>query len=165
MEEKKTYEKLYPGTYQCSLKIKECAVPNFAKKPDGTWYKTTETSPGFRLVFKVNNRAAYINKEIKRSAHEKGNLYGMVRELHNSLLKELKPNEKGWFKEGELEKKLWEVDGKWFMVECVDNKGYTKFKSATPCEAPHDADEKIVQEAVSQTQEAQSVFEDDDIPF
>lgn len=177
MEEKREYERLMPGTYKCSLKIKDCEVADIAQKNDGTWYRTGTSKPGFRLIFKVNNRNAYINKEVRKTSSEKGNLYKTARELHNSLLKDIKFNERGWaVDESALYKKLIELEGKWFDVEITAKGNYTKFVSASPCEPPANADEtiktyevkeKILEERASQDLQASSElpFEDDDIPF
>ena len=170
-EGKREYEKLFPGTYKCSLKIKECSVPEWARKSDGTSYKTGAMLPGFRLVFKVNNRNAYVTKEFKRSSHEKSNLYGLTRELHDSLLKELRPNEKGWFDESALTKKFLELDGRWFDVEVNVVNGYSRYVRASPCEAPNNADETVTTYSADSSPTnpnedvVAQVFEDDDIPF
>jgi len=160
--EEKKFEDIPGGVYVCSLKVKDIMVNKWGKRPDGSSYKTDELEPGFRLVFKVKDRQAYITKSFKKSAHEKGNCYKFAQDLNGSLLRdELEFNADGWCEESTLFNLLKQCDSKWFEVTCIKKDGkYLNLTKVKPIDAPAGGEVPPTPEPAESTD-----VDDDDIPF
>lgn len=160
------FDEIEAGEYRCTLKIKECEATKWGKDSDGKPTKIG-TRPGYRFVFKVQNKNAWINKTVGRTAHERGALFKILQELTNSLLKEITFNAKGFADpEEKLFRLIHELGDKEYMVKCERNGEYVNYVSATPV-PPVDPNEveEVPFGGLPDEPALPPSYEEDDIPF
>lgn len=154
----KEFQTTPEGTWVCSLKLKDCEVAKWAKKSDGTRYKTDEKREGVRFVFKVEDKDYYIVKSLPKTEHRNGGLYKFMQELSNSLLKEVTFNEKNFAEDTTLFYDILEkLQEKKYNVEVIHATSGDRVFANVKSVSPIDPSKEDLLKDVS--------YDDDLIPF
>ncbi len=154
------FDELESGTYTCTLtKVNDCERNVYRNG-----VKIDKKVPGLRFVFKVDDKTAWICKAVTATTSERGGLFKLLQQLHDSILRQVQ------FEEGYALKETFyslidEVKGKRFKVTCERNGEYLNFVSAVPTDDPAPASKvqtppPHTDDDISFTDEA-----DDEIPF
>lgn len=151
------FEDLEPGTYVCTLKIKDC----LKKK-----WNSDETVQGYRFSFKVDGKNAYINSfPVTATTSKRGALFGMMQQCHDSLLKEVRFSDRGFaLDEDKFFELLQACESKMYEVTCSNHEAhgqtYLKLEEFKPLPGACKGGTKA-QDVIPQAAEE----DDSDIPF
>lgn len=151
------FDEISDGEHNCTLtKVVECQKPVWKNGE-----KLDQTVDGLRFVFKVFDKKAWICKTVTSTTHERGALYKLLQELHDSILRELE-FEDGYGLRALFIEKINEAVGKNYAVKCEKNGDYVNYISARPIsESPNT---KPASKTLVENEQVQD-FNDDDIPF
>lgn len=159
--EEREFELCPEGEHICTLKLKDCEVAKWAKR-NGELVKLPDKRPGIRFVWQVEGKPWYITKSVGNTTSERGQLFKLMQECADSILREIQFDKKGFAKEADV---FYDVlDGLTaykYKVLCSHFKGETQtfcnFESCIPLK-----EEKVSQGVIK---DADLSLQDDDIPF